>query len=265
MQADVTAPDWIRKLSEAVNNFATGLLGYALAAAAIGTVTMALLEFLKALFFARRFYHKRRVRRWLAAASRSGDEKIYAQLLALTVGGEKNSGALFDQPTDKMMGQIQAAASVALEFPDTYKDLYDFLTAPPREEARSFANDATSWEQFSQKLDQGAGIGQAGNAGEATEEARKAARARARLDHLVARKLDAFQVATEFWWARTNQFLALAGGTALALYLFTKIQDTVPDLNLFERSVLSLLAGLVAPIAKDLVEALSGLRARVEK
>ena len=103
-----------------VDGFASNILAYAVLLAAIATITMALLELVKALPFvtARLRYHRRRVQRWM-----NEEKQAYDELLILAVAGVNSADALFDQPTDKMMGQLQAAANVALDFPARFLSL----------------------------------------------------------------------------------------------------------------------------------------------
>jgi len=90
-------------------------------------------------------------------------------------------------------------------------------------------------------------------------QARGAAQARARLGNLVSRKLDVLQNEIEFDWARLNQLWSVAGGgTLLAWILLNQKPHLSPDMVV----LLSLLGGLVAPFAKDVVSALTSLRAR---
>ena len=245
------------------------LLEWALLLAAIATMTMALLELAKVVVAARRRYHEQRVTRWV------GPPKAYTELLALAVGGSGSKNALYDQPTNKMMGQIQAAANTAMDFPTRYGALYEFLTAPPTEtsetpetkdpkaaqqnatDAKAAERDERLWAEFCKNLEAGQKIDpadeqQAGVIAAAT-------RARARLDHFVARRLDAFQTVTEYQWARWNQIISVIGAAAFLMYL---LYTTAGGDLTWRMVVVALFGGMIAPLAKDLVEALSGLRAR---
>lgn len=243
-------------LPNQIESLSTQVLSYALPLAAIATITMALLEMIKALTRARMFYHRGTIRRWI-----SGD--AYADLIFLTVSDAKSENALFDQQTEKMMGQIQSAATVALDFPQVYPSLYRFLTEPgvvPRgtsaDEAGATSQrhaDVKTWLEYAPKLekdrpqdqrDQLPGGGQA------------AMRARARLDHSVTRKLDALQIRTLYLWARANQLVSVVGSGVLILAL---LDDPDPA----RKIVLAAAGGMVAPFAKDVVTALSGLRTKV--
>lgn len=245
----MTLHDLLPPLAGQVESVAGQILDYALLLAAIGTLTMALLELLKGVFFARKFFHRWYVERWLAAASHP--EETRTELLALAAGGAGNANVLYDQPTAKMMGQIQAAANVALDFPDRYPRLYALLAATP-----GGGDDQKHWREFSEKRMNGRARR---TAGKDDAEARQALQARARLGNLVARKLDALQNRMEHDWARLNQTVAIVGGGAILGMLLSSVQPAMPLESLV---VVSVLGGMVAPFAKDVVSALTGLRAR---
>lgn len=249
-------------LPELVEGFAANIVAYAALLAAIATVTMALLELLKATLRLRLTYHRRMVRDWLA------DERRYEELLVLSVAGVDSAGALFDQPTDRMMGQIQSAASVVMDFPMLYPALYEFLTGEPASAAAAretsgagtthgSTSDAEVWREFAQRLEMSDGDGGAG--GPALDGVARATRARSRLDHFVTRRLDAFQTRTEYIWARMNQAAAVVGGAVFILVLLAR---TGIDASWIQSFFLAVSGGMLAPFAKDVVAALSGLRAR---
>jgi hypothetical protein len=238
-----------------VESLSGKILDYALLLAAIGTIAMALLELIKNVTYWRRHFHRRRIERWLATAPDS--KAAQQQLMLLAAGGLQNAAVLYDQPAAKLMGQVQAAANVALDFPSKYPAFYGFIAAMPQvRELREGADDAKIWLKFSAERMEGrprkAGITD-------DMQARGAAQARARLGNLVSRKLDVLQNEIEFDWARLNQLWSVAsGGALLAWVLLNQKPHPSPELIV----LLSLLGGLVAPFAKDVVSALTSLRAR---
>lgn len=244
-------------LPKLVDGFTSNLVAYAVLLAAIATITMALLELVKALpiVSARLRYHQHQVRKWVGPDT-------YRELLVLAVASVDSADALFDQPTDKMMGQIQAASNVALDFPDLYPNLYAFLTRTPESRGAEKetgvgttpgeSDDATRWREYSRTLDRDR------TTDELPPGAQAAMRARARLDHFMTRKLDAFQTRAEYFWARGNQYVAFV---ACAIFVYV-ILTSVPGLTVVQRILLASAGGMVAPFAKDIVSALSGLRAK---
>ena len=242
-------------LAGVISKISDHILDYALLLAAIGTITMALIELLKGVTTARMFFHRYMVKTWIQKYTSNAKTAAATlnELLNLAAGGKNNANVLYDQPTGKMLGQIQAASNVALDFPSHYPAFYRLLAMVPGD-AGSKA-DCDTWQGFCDSQ-LGAQARKPSKTDEA--EARDASQARARLGNLVARKLDALQTKIEYWWARLNQLLAVAGGAGfLAYVLYQQSQDITINLV-----VLSLFGGLVAPFAKDVVTALSGLRAR---
>ena len=245
-------------LADAIQGVSNHILDYALVLAAVGTVTMALIELVKAVTRGRLFFHRRMVGRWIG-----GDQSAMDQLLILAVGDSASASALYDQPSEKMLGQIQAAANVALDFPTVYPAFYKLLTAGSA--TVDTMRDGERWEKFAPRMARG--IPGEGPAREQFEtESRQSTQARARLGNLVTRRLDAFQASIDYRWARMNQILAVVGGAALLLYVLPVDlkdgSDKVRHVPLGARLLMALIGGLVAPFAKDVVNALSGLKAR---
>ncbi len=102
--------NFTKLLPPLVDGFTANLLAYAGLLAAISTIVMTLLELVKAMTRMRLTYQARMVKQWLRENSDAFD-----QLIVLSIADRSMAGALFDQPSEKMMGQIQAAANVALD------------------------------------------------------------------------------------------------------------------------------------------------------
>ena len=148
-----------------------------------------------------------------------GAEKAYEQLLFLTTGmgnpegnsdrfaysverqkrwGGKGSYersieyALFELEIERLMGQVQDAADVALNNPDLYPDLFTFLTRGIsrgdiekwREAVRKSANDMARFDDNKRK---------------------EMADLYTRLKQAVRKHLDSFQIVTAHRWANWNQ------------------------------------------------------------
>ncbi|MES2455541.1 MAG: hypothetical protein V4594_08375 [Bacteroidota bacterium] len=243
----------IGNLPNSIEGFSNNILAYAMVLAAVATITMTFLELAKAAGRARYFFHKRELNLWIT------EREVYKQLIRLAAGGEKRAEAFFDQPTDKMMGQIQSAVNIAIDYPAEFPSLYSFIAGEVilRDsernpfESRLESSDATVWYFYT--LNTRARKDEPGD-----EQVQLATKARARIDHFASRKLDAFQTWTEFRWARLNQFLSVGLSAGFLIY-FLIIDLKVP---LIPGLVLSAFGGMMAPLAKDVVSALSGLRAK---
>ena len=234
-------------LATMIDHWTNYILEWALVLAAVATITMALLELVKTLLAVRRRYHQRRVRAWLASTD------SYDEMMTLAIGGGGTPNALFDQAANKMMGQIQAAANTALDFPDRYPAFYRFLTAELG--TRAATRDEDIWREFCERVERGDRLNP--DDPDDSAEVSRATRARARLDHFVARKLDAFQTVTEYVWARGNQTVAVAGATIFLLVLMMGHRP----FN-WQMVLVALFGGMISPLAKDVVAALGDLRAR---
>lgn len=270
-------------VNNVLNQLVDFILRYAITLTAIGALSMALLEAAKALSSWRDRFHKRRLMVWLrsvqiarlpfdgTALSPSGDknafvEKIYAQLIKLTTAETVTSAALsrniemvpwiistgnvlFALELDKMMGQIQDAADNTLSNPELYPELYLFLTEGGRTE------DIQDWAKWARQPST--------STADDAALAKRQAETYARLRQFIRRRLDSFQLTTGYRWQTGNQVASVLLGSILLfgslLYLgrFTPPQSGAEWLGLI---LASLLGGIAAPVAKDLVMALKQMR-----
>jgi hypothetical protein len=258
------------------------ILPYAVALAALGVLTVALLEAWKKVFATLPRFHRKAVCRWLVneapppsgvtqlrstlAAGHYGlaartmaagyDPRLaYAQLLHLTTGVPLQAGgvdldtkggamarnvifALFELEIAKMMAQIQEAADAALNNPERYGDWFAFVTRGCN------ASDLADWKTVL-----------AGGADPATRDKGAAAYGRIRL--LVRRQLDGFQTVTAYRWREWNQWWAWLVG---ALLMMAAQLMQMPGDNWLIMVITSLAGGILAPVAKDLVDALGKIK-----
>jgi hypothetical protein len=271
----------LAEVGKAVDGQGSKILGYALTLAAVGTLAMALVEIAKSVLRLQLRYNRWSVQRWtrgdpralwrLMAAlpgfrpttpSRAFDDSnsTLSELLLLSAGGHDEANALYDQPVEKMMGQIQAAVNVAMDFPQEYPHLYTFITKIPEDywahgAARNTGQDDVRWAQGVDKVHrirtlppQSAPLDPA-----TVSEAQASAQARARLNNLVARRLDAFQNETQYFWMRLNQWAATILGTLIFAIALHAANDSLSWIVLI---LLSIPAGVVAPFSKQLATSL---------
>ena len=254
--------------------------------AGLGALAMALIEAIKGLFPVRALFHRSEIAHWFegrhvsldvramgiphdALPSAAQPSAAYTQLLRLAIGGEEYQTALFEQPVEKMFGEIQAAVNIAMDFPDVAPDLFEFLTHEPgaerdgasRVRAKAAATapdtDQDRWQRFAAALN-------AGHVDLKTAEPHRkkeyleANQARQRLDNLVRRRLDALQTRIGYRWARGNQIAGFLVAFVLALTALLQLPHPNYGLSIF----LAIVAGFLAPPAKDLVAALKQIRYR---
>ena len=303
-QAALPAPS--TDVGEAVNQLTDFLLRYLVPLAAVGALSMALIEFGKKILDKRTKFHTLRWIRWMqraeverdapavgkapkgAEGARSpGTERALAELLQLCTGvsateGDEAAQDLFDDgghlpflyawsrspahavfalDLARMMGSIQEAADIALATPGQYESLYRFMTrgADPK--------DVNDW------LARGpAAMLNVDNLSEAEQKKviKEQAERFARLRQIVKRKLDGFQLYTGDRWASWNQFAANIVGFVVMfivlLYSHWASRNApltpVAVASSFSLSILpiSLLGGILSPVAKDLVTALQRVK-----
>jgi hypothetical protein len=146
---------------------------------------------------------------------------------------------------DKMMGQVQDAADTTMSNPSLYPELYILLTRGARLE------DVTNWRTWANEPP----VRSAADAALAKTQADTYARLR----QFIRRRLDAFQVTASYRWQTGNQVASILLGSLLLfgslVYLAGLSWKNSPILILA-----SLIGGIMAPVAKDLVIALKRVR-----
>lgn len=239
-----------------IESIAAHTLQYAVLLAAIGTLSMALIELLKGVFALRRHFHHYQFNHWIH------DEETRRELLVLATGGEKYADVMFEQPTERMMGQIQAAANLSLEYPDRYNGVYRFFSSPDLAlpTAADEISDSKLWAEFATRTAK-EGVPAEIRPQQETE-ARAAQQARVRLGNLIARRLDTFQNRTQYLWSRYNQAASIIVGAGFTMYALASSKSVESKTDLVALILYSLAAGMLAPFAKDVVSAISGLRAK---
>ena len=266
-------------LAEIVNP----MIDAALVLGAVGTVAMAIIEFVKAVVRWRMRLHRYSIDRWLndvplSPENRSRHDRmkdfvseelaiwrgisvmpshragVKRELLAVVAGGDRNAEAWYDQPTDRLFTRMCQAAQLAVDFPERYSELYGFLTAGAGVE--DDGRDAERWPQLAPQLRApGIPLGGARDGGEDAKDGDDAVAIRSRLGNLVAARVETVRNWSEWRSARSNQFMAFA--LAAGLYLWIDCQSKGFSMTTLG---LAVLAGMMAPFAKDLAGRLAGAR-----
>jgi len=152
------------KVKEVVGELTDFILEYAIALAAISALAMALIEGFKSIVKTRERFHMRRLHDWIvstptptlhieglrteAVSTNQFRESVFRQLMHLTTGIDlidpslmtlkdidgrhfrpSAANALFTLELEKMMGQIQDAADIALNSPEVHQEFFLFLTS----------------------------------------------------------------------------------------------------------------------------------------
>ena len=256
---------------ETVDSLVGFILRYAVTLAAISALAMALIELVKALMSARDRFHKRRLCKWIGRKSPTGTNvaSVYESLIRLTTGEMPAEGskaamdggieswpwvisygnALFALSLEKMMGQIQDAADTAMVNPIIYPELYAFLTRDARDE------DITNWRKWAQEPPV--------RSADKPEDAKQQAETYARLRQIIRRRLDAFQVTSAYQWETVNQMASIILGAVILFGSLLYLTKDSKDPHVLVLLLASLIGGVMAPVAKDLVAELKKARSGV--
>lgn len=255
---------------QAVHNAVAGmadfLLDYAIALAAVGALVMALIEAAKTLLRIRDRYHERALRRFFGAdpADQAGATGAFAELMHLATGsalagaagisaagrlGERTvDNALFTMELERMMSPIQDSVDTALNYPRMYPALFSFFSAG------ADPADIAAWIEAAEHR---------GTAPEDDAARQLAIDAYGRISKLARRRLDGFQLATGFRWREGNQRWAYGLGFVV-LFASLSFADSFGtarvDWSCWQIASASLIGGIVAPVAKDLMVALKRVR-----
>lgn len=253
-------------LGEAITDFSNFLLKYFVVLAAAGVLAMAFVELFKKIHDARTRFQARATTRWftssspeafgdlihLAAGVPKDDALCYANTLCAADGSLpgvlwlpiKQRDAAFALELEKMMATFQDAVDLAVTSPSVYPDLFNFMTDG------ASVTDRTEWLKDAS---------QAPGDPPPTADAMKVRAERyARLRQVSKRKLDAFQTFTSQRWVNKQQLWANVLGTfvlSIAFYAKGLMPGELPFAAAF-----SLLGGMLAPVAKDIVVALQQAR-----
>ena len=166
-------------------------------------------------------------------------EAAERRIVALATDGD--SDALYTLPVDQMCGQISAALQVVLEYPARDRNVVAIVASQsaPADLAALFTG-----------------------AGDEAQARLDFASARTRVMHQFQRAIDAFQIATGYRWKLMLQVLSLVlGGGLTFVAMQMRFHVGTSYVGAWGAVVVgALLAGFLAPVARDITAALQGLR-----
>ena len=210
-------------LARELNGWTSAVEAMLLPLIGVGVLSAAFVEAFKAVARPRAWYHRWKVLGWL-----NNDQESYDQLIKLATGGDEST--LMFLPTDQLMGQINAAIQIALQ-------------DPGREEFQPLIRQVTKVARSSD-VD--------GLLKEPTDDQRM--ELVPKILPFVQRNLDGLQLHIQTRWALKLQALSLVTS---AVIVFLSLEGY----RLPEMIVISLIGGMLAPIARDLVMAIRKARA----
>lgn len=228
-----------------IEGLSTSIQGYAIVIASVGTLSMALVDVLKGIFRLRGLFLKSMIEKWINDQTTGDKNKIKDELLYLAAGDREDAVAWdwWDQPEERVFPRIHAAAQTALDFPTDYLSLYEFLTQGLTG-SEAWTNGAKDWRS------------RAGKVADQTA-ANDLADIRTRLGNAVTRRIETLQMKAEWYWAKASQ----VGAFLISLTIFIAYYCTY-GISLWKALLTGVLAGLLAPFAKDLVSRISQVQPR---
>jgi len=279
----------ITEISAGLKEITDGVLRWAIPLAAVGSVSMAFIQAAKNVTPIRNWFQRVRLRKWLLESirrdygvneyvriykwlrmrfqKRSQDEerqreierellrKVEKDLICLATSCDKD--AFYDLPIDDLCAQIRKIVSVVLDYPNFHRELLCCLArgASPEDLATILK------EQGSQVLG-----GSNQSVKDEKDVFREFAEAKSRILVQVRCAVDAIQTSIGFRWKFWLQLISMIlsgvlGVAALNLGILVADKVAMSKTTKFWTSLLiGLLAGFLAPVARDLVAALEKLR-----
>lgn len=236
-------------ISDFIKSVADNAMPFATAMAAIGVLSMAIIQTLKDMLPLRNIFQRRYLIKWLRqkaneakAIEGSTPEAATAEsdLIRLATAGDRK--AFYDLPIEQLCGQMNAALQVVFDYPHEHKDLLHCLAAHSSpDDIRLLITPRSSADVKTKEQNQ--------------------IDARTRVMHQVQRALDGFQIAVGYRWKLYLQIAAFSLSyllTVIGLSLHSGI-NAVPN-NIMVIVVTGIISGFLAPIARDLVASLQKLR-----
>jgi hypothetical protein len=218
--------------------------------AAIGTISMALLQTAKNILPLRRRFQENRIAAWLVGRNKEHACRAETDLVALVTSGDRD--AFYNSDIDQICTQIKSALTAVLDYPELHKDLVQCLASTAEKDDVCKLFHLPHADIFLKAATQ------------STPQERQAIReyaiAKTRVGAEMRSTVDAIQNSISFRWKRRLQiisvFLSAAIGV-IALHVGAS-PGLVPTLG--ATLVIGLLSGFLAPVARDLLAAVGSWR-----
>jgi hypothetical protein len=209
----------------------------------IGGVSMAILQTVKDLFPVRQWFQAFYLGRWAEEGAIEARERFkkdisatraQTDLLILAVDGDKD--AFYDLQIEQLCGQYTAAIQMVLEFPRKHLDLLGVTASKAESADIDLVLDGPTIPPTQEFLD-----------------------ARNRVTHQCQRAIDALQITAGFRWKWILQIASIVVSGSLAWVAMTYTPGIVSR-NVVSVIGSAILAGFLAPVAKDLLAVLQKAR-----
>ena len=232
-----------QEVSTFFSDVAKNFTAYVLALSVIGGVSMALLQTLKDLLPVRQWFQRYYLRKWMQEGATEAQNNLgitapindtEKDLLTLAVDGDEK--AFYDLQIEQLCGQYTAAIQVVLESPGRYQRLFAVTASQADRADIQLVLNGPPDPPTKEFLD-----------------------ARNRVTHQCQRAIDALQITAGFRWKWILQLASLLLSGMLAWIALAYRTDVVA-LSPVSVVVSAVLAGFLAPVAKDLLAVLQKAR-----
>lgn len=244
------APETPTQLETGLKAISTWVTTWGIPLAAIGTISMALLQTAKNIFPLRRRFQEIRIAEWLCGRNAQSAPRAASDLVALVTAGD--SDAFYNSEIEQVCGQIKNSLTAVLDYPDRHTELIACLASTASEEDIYNLFHPPDADMFLKAAHQ--------STPEERQEIRQYAVAKMRVGAEMRCAVDAIQSSITFRWKRRLQIISLF--LCAAVGIFALRLGAKPDLapTLGGSLVIGLLSGFLAPVARDLVAAIESWR-----
>lgn len=244
------APETPTQLETGLKAISTWVTTWGIPLAAIGTISMALLQTAKNIFPLRRRFQETRIAAWLRGRNAEAAPDAAADLVALVTAGDWD--AFYNSEIEQVCGQIKNSLTAVLDYPDRHAELIACLASTAARGDIDNLFHPPHADIFLKAAHQ--------STAEERDAIRQYAIAKMRVGAEMRCAVDAVQSSISFRWKRRLQIISLvlcAVVGIIALQLGAK-PGLAPTLG--GSIVIGLLSGFLAPVARDLVAAIENWR-----
>jgi len=218
--------------------------------AGIGTISMALLQTAKNVFPLRQRFQEQRIRAWLTARDCKTAASAEKDMIALVMAGDRT--AFYNSDIDQLCTQIKSSLTAALDYPTLHEALIFCLASSASKNDLEKLFNPPHADVFLRGAQQ--------STPDEKEAIRQYATAKNRVGAEMRCAIDAIESAIAFRWRRTLQIASLFLSSIVGV-IALRISGSPGFRPTFGASiVIGLLAGFLAPVARDLVAAIENWR-----
>jgi hypothetical protein len=238
------------QLVTGLNNITTWVKTWGIPLAAIGTISMALLETAKNVLPLRRRFQETRFCVFLKEKNCKTFENAEQDLVDLVAAGDRF--AFYNSEIEQMCNQIKNGLTAVLDYPTAHEELISCLAAKASEDDIYLLFHPPHPDTFLKAAQH--------STPEEKEQIRKFAAAKTRVGVEMRCAVDAVQSSIGFRWKQRMRLIALVLSAILGVVALNIGANPGLRPSLGATIVIGLLAGFLAPVAKDLVAAVESWR-----